>query len=386
MADYFVRALTGSDTNNGLSWATAVRTVERAWNISVADVNTRIIIGPGIYRLTGIMNARGWSTGAVTRIVHFIGTGGVIWELGSTSAFLPMEPLWAHIFQGIHFFNRNMLELRRRDSTTMEVVFLNCGLPAELIRINVISTAASSNSIFARSCNLNLATTTPLSNANFTNTHDIFYAVGTVGIWSWDFVNCLLNCSPGTSGFYQPIVPNLTPRMGAVPVTPHSIQFDAGGPAFIEAPFGVYARFNVTAVGRGADFTATNSFTQHQFLGWRVAAGEVGEFETSADSISPRSGEPLSIISPVYFYLLGFSISHLGFKLEEFNSLNEHFSIDSSPLTKNKTVELRVSDDVFTQLALLPNWVELDWESPLLSPVVGRFIQYKITFAHYVKE
>lgn len=359
---YYVDWQTGSDANNGTSWATAFRTFEKAFltasGVESSGTNHIVFIRAGIYYLT-----TPFKTPKTNNRVLFRGMGGVLVIAGNRDCAM--------------FFNN------RNNITFVGITFGPYTLGF------ITNTANYANTISADSCGFH-------NNALFYQTPPLSSFRPRV-VWAGchlqgDFDAVLDINGTGAEGLVQSVTPidviggmplSSQGFFPSLPVFPSAFQFDAGGTSFKEPYYispsaqeytsGIFTNYNLAPITR-----------QTKFGGgvWVIdPTGPEATFVfTDNDRINMTSGDNGRVLSPVYYYSAGITLRRASLGLQEFSFGGVRQVIDSTPDSSVRTIEYRISETPFTQTQASPAWITVDRSADLVG-VTGKYLQWRLSFA-----
>lgn len=393
--NFFIDARTGSDTNTGLTWATAFRTIERAWNRARAVSTTtsrRFIIGAGQYTIIGIMD-RLEMTSVIVRAIQFIGVGGVSIKVDHPRGRIPIDLGWCAQIQGIHFEGTcfNIFHTANIGWTGKAIIFSNCGLPFGLLNSSVIS-AESPFTIGIRACN-HEGVIPARSSTLITANADLFTVEGggrhRVTLYRMESV---ANCLKTAGGFWnRPLISPEPLNFGAIGAMPQHFQANSAGTSFLPT---IDLATETHMIGRGIRFPSTSaSRLEHteaqisnwtrfmRFSDWIVDPTTPGSLSIVDNaSISLTIGDNVAALSPVFLFPSNLSIQRIMLHATEFVGETSAQVLDSTPESPIRTIDLRWSHSPFTQTQTDPAWVRVE-RGVNLKGIVVKYLQYKITFA-----
>lgn len=384
MATYCVDWQTGADTNNGTSWATPFRTVDRAF--AACGENDFVFISAGHYILRNLIArtaVKSFSPGAIT----FVGLGGVVIESSAPAAHLRISHGTYRFVNLVFKSNAIRLTYQNEGSTwpLTTISFFNCGLFPGAVYIEPCFTDTPgyqlsqyypdkypdfdpNNLRHLRRVGTNFnfyRGTTALDGESFVDAHDVSLPSTSLPI---TFGGVLVNTSDVTSAGLFP----------ALPLSPQKLQYGAS-PVFVTpVSTSMEGLFFPFALASNADKNTFNNV-------WLPDPdGPAATFVFADDDrIAMSSGNNGRVLSPVMFYPLGIKPTRFNTRLFEYQDNNQKQTIDSTPDDIVRTIDYRISDNPFLQTDLLPEWQTIPRDVDLASGDVsaGKYLQLRLTFA-----
>lgn len=373
----YIDGKNGADVNDGSTWLLAVKTLDRAINLS-ASGNKDFYFKSGIYYPV--------TTDGITKDhwPSFYGSAGTIiknplslsWNLNyvaGVSAYSYMNNVQLiecnKLFRWIITWGPEIAYLN----------FFNCGISGQIGTIKAITTRN------IRYQNVSFATGTDRiddaeSIPSTDTTHFIIPASGTYTFTVGRDEKVLTGCTVSSPGIVMGVGDDLEPITGCISGVPDKYQsyLTSGFEDVLNADFN-FATFSFeNSTEEVPNFRCAT-------LGWLKDPTTDGTLEISDTGgvgikLIEMVDNVVSVLSPVYFYNYGFELKGVGLNAVEFDTLPALFQgITATPLEVTRRVEYRYSDTEFFQDEAVLAWNLMDRKT-LTTAVTGKYLQFKYTF------
>lgn len=388
---YFIDQVNGSDANNGNTWATAFRSLDRLAGMSITDA---IFLSPGIHLLRVADKA---DLRTLYGVAQLVGVGGVIIRSDGASCGLVVGIDTSLIFHNI-VLTPHTIRVESPGTWGPSLAFVNCDIHNEAIDCPYTS-LSSARSIVFRRCNLQ-----PALPAGGTGASAVTFTPATPGPFAFTapehglhFQNYRASehgpnntgCAVGALDF---LIPN-DPLRGATPVMPFAVQYMSLGPSFKglhEVSYnsnnhelsGLITRYDLTG-DLFPDPPPATGRERMKHTAWLPTPDPDVSFKLVDDeAITMTAGDGGTVASPVFYYPTGVILSGVLVNAVEFTAPdNTAQVIDSTPLTVERTLEYRYADTPFLQDDAVLPWLTAPRGPDGISPaVVAKYIQYRLTF------
>lgn len=416
--NYYIDPESGSDSNNGNSWATAFKTFSKILTLQVTPTAEEMFfhLRSGIY-----YSADAQIVPTAEASISLIGYGAV--SIRGTSSMsewtIVCHPYYEYYnpygenpkaYPYCNFININFSGMSIKTSNVsmttnnLRVNFVNCTFfDAGVIRIftnNNSSTTMDNGWFQFINCTAKTGLEFPVSGGTIAKNSSNL-------MWPTDVDTAVLPsgaCYEGYSSITTfkclatgiPLSPPgivITPpgsgSDGAYPLTPVSTQIDSVGASFVACTLAKNQRVTFTnaPVGTANTIYRTNPpALRAPFLtdGWisdtSMSGGTLDISDSYGAGIHHTSVADAAALSPVYDYGKIITIKSIGLSLFEpaTNLPGENEVVDSTPLDTTRTVQYRVSDTSFVQSDVLPAWGDQERDS--VTALVGRYFQLRLVF------
>lgn len=377
MANCYVDGATGDDANDGASWATPYRTIDKAIINGNGDyLNNIVYIKSGVYTITHPSNG----TGVVGSLV---GVGHVILRALNDSCRLGVVSGYhTHTkFFNMHFLPHSLRYTDNSNSHTDEFLFAGCGFSEGAIDVE-------GGDWWARfdlcRCHLENPSNLPqnvLHDSTIPNIGPFHVKAGASIKYYWDDTHRVKNvygCNVTPQGLVYQSSNNLDNgfRIG----TPSKIQTNVIDPGFVDTS----TQLNGTLYQ--FDYNTKPSLPFYKRFDWWIQDPTTSSNGTissdgAEENIFLDSGDNVSALSPVYLYDYGIDLHNILLTAVEFSDGGYFQGADSTPADVARTIEVRVSDTPFLQTDTSPAWVSYERDTDLAQgTLVGKYFQMRVTF------